>query len=54
MARAPRADACRNRDRLLEVASEAFARDGVDASLEGIAKAACVGIGTSSMPISSP
>ena len=39
MARAPRADACRNRDRLLEVASEAFARDGVDASLEGIADA---------------
>ena len=46
MARAQRADACRNRDRLLEVASEAFARDGVDASLEGIAKAAGVGVGT--------
>jgi|SRR5947209_2171054 len=46
MGRAPRADACRNRDRLLEVASEAFARDGVDASLERIAKDAGVGIGT--------
>ncbi|HET7407528.1 MAG TPA: TetR family transcriptional regulator [Mycobacteriales bacterium] len=46
MGRAPRADACRNRDRLLEAASEAFARDGVDASLEKIAKAAGVGIGT--------
>lgn len=46
MGRAPRADACRNRDRLLEAASEAFARDGVDASLEKIAKSAGVGIGT--------
>ena len=46
MGRAPRADACRNRDRLLEVASEAFARDGVEASLERIAKDAEVGIGT--------
>jgi AcrR family transcriptional regulator len=46
MGRAPRADACRNRDRLLEVASAAFARDGVEASLERIAKDAGVGIGT--------
>lgn len=46
MTRAQRADACRNRDRLLEVASDAFAREGVDASLEGIAKAAGVGVGT--------
>ena len=46
MGRAPRADACRNRDRLLEVASAAFARDGVEASLERIAKDAEVGIGT--------
>jgi AcrR family transcriptional regulator len=46
MARAQRADACRNRDRLLEVASEVFAARGVDASLESIAKEACVGIGT--------
>jgi AcrR family transcriptional regulator len=46
MGRAPRADASRNRDRLLEAASAAFARDGVDASLEGIARDAGVGIGT--------
>ena len=46
MARAPRADACRNRDRLLECASVAFARDGVETSLEGIAKDAGVGVGT--------
>ena len=44
--RAPRADAVRNRERLLEVASDAFAREGVDASLEKIAKAAGVGVGT--------
>jgi AcrR family transcriptional regulator len=46
MMRAPRADATRNRERLLEVAADAFARDGVEASLEGIAKTAGVGIGT--------
>jgi AcrR family transcriptional regulator len=46
MGRAPRADACRNRDRLLEVASEVFTTSGVDASLEKIAKQAGVGIGT--------
>jgi AcrR family transcriptional regulator len=46
MVRAPRADACRNRDRLLEVASTVFAESGVDASLEKIAKTAGVGIGT--------
>ncbi|MDQ1697369.1 MAG: hypothetical protein QOJ03_2722 [Frankiaceae bacterium] len=46
MARAQRADACRNRDRLLEVASDAFATWGVEASLEQIAKSAGVGIGT--------
>jgi AcrR family transcriptional regulator len=46
MVRAQRADACRNRDRLLEVAAEAFAEQGVDTSLEKIAKAAGVGIGT--------
>jgi len=44
--RVMRADACRNRDRLLEVASEVFTEAGVDASLEKIAKAAGVGIGT--------
>ena len=46
MARAQRADACRNRDRLLDVAGEAFANCGIDASLEKIAKCAGVGIGT--------
>lgn len=45
-ARAQRADACRNRERLLQVASETFAGWGVDASLEKIARSACVGIGT--------
>src|SRR3954471_17575591 len=44
--RVMRADACRNRDRLLEVASEVFTDAGVDASLEKIAKTAGVGIGT--------
>lgn len=46
MARAQRADASRNRERLVEVASEVFAASGVDASLEKIAKQAGVGIGT--------
>ena len=46
MTRAQRADAARNRERLLEVAAEAFARDGVDASLEKIAETAGVGVGT--------
>jgi AcrR family transcriptional regulator len=41
-----RADALRNRERLMDVAQEAFARDGVDTSLEEIARAAGVGIGT--------
>jgi len=41
-----RADARRNRDRLVEVAAQAFATDGVDASLEDIARRAGVGIGT--------
>jgi AcrR family transcriptional regulator len=41
-----RADAQRNRDRLLEVAVRAFSQDGPDATLEAIAKEACVGIGT--------
>jgi AcrR family transcriptional regulator len=46
MGRAPRADAVRNRERLLQVASDAFARDGIEASLERIAKDAGVGVGT--------
>lgn len=42
----PRADAERNRRRLLEAAKEAFATFGADASLEDIARRAGVGIGT--------
>ncbi|MEU7629923.1 TetR/AcrR family transcriptional regulator [Nocardia sp. NPDC049220] len=41
-----RADAQRNRDRLLEVAVRAFSRDGPDVTLDAIAKEAGVGIGT--------
>ncbi len=41
-----RADARLNQDRLLEAATRAFARDGVDASLKAIAQDAGVGIGT--------
>jgi AcrR family transcriptional regulator len=41
-----RADAQRNRDRLLECAVRAFSQDGLDVTLEGIAKDAGVGIGT--------
>jgi AcrR family transcriptional regulator len=41
-----RADARRNRDKLIEVAAAAFAERGVDASLEDIARQAGVGIGT--------
>lgn len=41
-----RADAQRNRDALVEVAAKAFAAEGVDASLEEIARQAGVGIGT--------
>ncbi|HEU0165883.1 MAG TPA: TetR family transcriptional regulator [Thermomicrobiales bacterium] len=44
--RRPRADAQRNRDRLLEVAMHAFATEGPDVSLEAIARTAGVGIGT--------
>jgi AcrR family transcriptional regulator len=41
-----RADAQRNRDRLLAVAVRAFSRDGPDVTLESIARDAGVGIGT--------
>src|SRR5215470_1591820 len=44
--RRPRLDAQRNRERLLEVAKESFARSGADASLEDIARQAGVGAGT--------
>jgi AcrR family transcriptional regulator len=41
-----RADARRNRDRLLSVAVRAFSQDGPDVTLDAIAKDAGVGIGT--------
>ena len=44
--RKPRADALRNRERLLETARAVFSAGGPDASLEAVAKAAGVGIGT--------
>jgi AcrR family transcriptional regulator len=44
--RKPRADAQLNRERILEVAKQAFTRFGVDASLDEIAKQAGVGAGT--------
>src|SRR5215469_8048902 len=44
--RRPRLDAQRNRERLLEVAKEAFARCGAEASLDDIARQAGVGAGT--------
>jgi AcrR family transcriptional regulator len=45
-ARKPRADAQRNRERILEVAKQAFTRSGADTSLDDIAKEARVGPGT--------
>lgn len=42
----PRADAQRNRQKLLDAARAALAAEGPDASLEGIARAAAVGIAT--------
>jgi AcrR family transcriptional regulator len=44
--RKPRADAVRNRDRLLQAAKAVFSAGGPDASLEAVAKRAGVGIGT--------
>jgi len=44
--RKPRADAQQNRERILEVAKDAFTRQGVSASLDDIAKEAAVGAGT--------
>ena len=46
LARRPRADAARNRERLLEAAKDVFNAGGPDASLEAVAKRAGVGIGT--------
>lgn len=45
-ARKPRSDAQRNRERILEVAKQAFTRFGADASLDDIARQAGVGAGT--------
>ncbi len=44
--RKPRADAQRNRERILEVAKEAFSRGGANASLDDVARTAGVGAGT--------
>jgi AcrR family transcriptional regulator len=44
--RKPRADAQRNRERILEVAKEAFTRSGANTSLDDIARQARVGPGT--------
>jgi AcrR family transcriptional regulator len=44
--RRPRADAQRNRERILEVAKEAFTRSGASASLDDIARESGVGAGT--------
>jgi len=44
--RKPRTDAQRNRERILEVAKQAFTRDGANASLDEIAREAEVGAGT--------
>jgi AcrR family transcriptional regulator len=45
-ARKPRADAIRNRERVLEAAKAVFSAGGPDASLEAVARRAGVGIGT--------
>ena len=44
--RKPRRDAQRNRERILEVARQAFSRSGANASLDDIAREAGVGPGT--------
>ncbi len=46
VARKPRADAQRNRERILEVARLAFTRHGAEASLDDIARQASIGPGT--------
>jgi AcrR family transcriptional regulator len=45
-ARPPRADAVRNRARVLTAAREAFAQHGSDAQMEDVARRAQVGVGT--------
>ena len=44
--RRPRADAQRNRERILEVAKRAFTRQGANVSMDDVAKEAGVGAGT--------
>ena len=44
--RRPRADSLRNRERLLEAATQIFSHGGPQASLEAVARLAGVGIGT--------
>src|ERR1700731_1392926 len=44
--RKPRADAVRNRERVLEAAKAVFSAGGAEASLEAVARSAGVGIGT--------
>jgi AcrR family transcriptional regulator len=44
--RKPRTDAQRNRERILQVAKEAFTRSGANTSLDDVAKEAGVGAGT--------
>ncbi|HXS75597.1 MAG TPA: TetR/AcrR family transcriptional regulator [Terracidiphilus sp.] len=44
--RKPRTDAQRNRERILQIAKDAFTRFGADASLDDIARQAGVGAGT--------
>ena len=44
--RKPRADAQRNRERILEIAKEVFTRDGATASLDDIANQSGIGPGT--------
>ncbi len=46
LARQPRADAVRNRVAVIEGAREAMARDGLEAQMDEIARAAGVGVGT--------
>ncbi len=46
IARRPRVDAQRNRERILEVAREAFAEHGAEAALDDIARRAEIGPGT--------
>jgi AcrR family transcriptional regulator len=41
-----RADARRNRERILESAGEVFAEDGIDAQMDDVARRAQVGVGT--------